>query len=122
MARLPLDRHLQWGSGSGKSLTLNQMVNILLDMKTHGDWNKALRFVPRRKVVDEKREYLNQQESRKDYRDKKENKNYRGHYTDDRDFQNFRENKENRERNQQRAHSEKFKFNLDTWGSKNNKR
>lgn len=52
MAKLPLDKYLQWGSGSGKSLTLNQMVKILLDMKKFGDWQKALRFVPKRKLVD----------------------------------------------------------------------
>ncbi|XP_044733117.1 mitochondrial ribonuclease P protein 1 homolog [Chrysoperla carnea] len=52
MKRLPLDRYLQWGSGSGKSLTLNQMVSILLDVKTTGDWNYALRHVPRRKVME----------------------------------------------------------------------
>ncbi|XP_023175147.2 mitochondrial ribonuclease P protein 1 homolog [Drosophila hydei] len=52
MARLPLDRYLQWGSGSGKSLTLNQMINIMLDIKKTGDWDTALRHVPRRKVVD----------------------------------------------------------------------
>ncbi|CAD7015478.1 unnamed protein product [Ceratitis capitata] len=45
MARLPLDRYLQWGSGSGKSLTLNQMVNILLDLKTTKDWAQALKHV-----------------------------------------------------------------------------
>ncbi|EDW85720.1 uncharacterized protein Dwil_GK23002 [Drosophila willistoni] len=52
MARLPLDRYLQWGSGSGKSLTLNQMINIMLDMKKTGDWDTALKHVPRRKIVD----------------------------------------------------------------------
>lgn len=51
MAKLPLDRYLQWGGGSGKSLTLNQMVSILLDIKTTGDWDYALRHVPRRKVL-----------------------------------------------------------------------
>uniref|UniRef100_T1GKH3 RNA (guanine-9-)-methyltransferase domain-containing protein 1 n=1 Tax=Megaselia scalaris TaxID=36166 RepID=T1GKH3_MEGSC len=52
MARLPLDRYLTWGAGSGKSLTLNQMVNILLDLKKTKDWNYALRHVPKRKIVD----------------------------------------------------------------------
>nr|CAI5828294.1 unnamed protein product [Callosobruchus analis] len=51
MAKLPLDRYLQWGSGSGKSLTLNQVVSILLDVQLNGDWNYALRHVPRRKLV-----------------------------------------------------------------------
>lgn len=53
MARLPLDRFLQWGSGSGKSLTLNQMTHILLDLKKTGDWTKALEHVPRRKIFNE---------------------------------------------------------------------
>lgn len=51
MARLPLDRYLQWGSGSGKSLTLNQMTHIMLDLKSTGDWNKSLSHVPRRKLL-----------------------------------------------------------------------
>ncbi|XP_064544068.1 mitochondrial ribonuclease P protein 1 homolog [Drosophila montana] len=52
MARLPLDQYLQWGSGSGKSLTLNQMITIMLDLKKTGDWNAALQHVPRRKIID----------------------------------------------------------------------
>ncbi|XP_049777847.1 mitochondrial ribonuclease P protein 1 homolog [Schistocerca cancellata] len=51
MAKLPLDRYLTWGAGSGKSLTLNQMIQILLEIKTSGDWGKALSFVPRRKLA-----------------------------------------------------------------------
>lgn len=50
MARLPLDTHLSWRPGSGKSLTLNQVCSILLDIKLTGDWAYALRHVPRRKV------------------------------------------------------------------------
>lgn len=53
MARLPLDRYLTWSSGSGKSLTLNQMVLIMLELKRTGDWRQALKYVPRRKVLDE---------------------------------------------------------------------
>lgn len=52
MAKLPLDRYLEWGAGSGKSLTLNQVMSIMLDMKVSGDWNHALRHVPRRKLAD----------------------------------------------------------------------
>ncbi|XP_075166908.1 tRNA methyltransferase roswell [Haematobia irritans] len=52
MARLPLDRYLQWGAGSGKSLTLNQMIKIMLDIKKTGDWTVALSHVPRRKLYD----------------------------------------------------------------------
>lgn len=51
MARLPLDKYLNWGAGSGKSLTLNQMVSILLDLKHTKDWNHALRHVPKRKLA-----------------------------------------------------------------------
>ncbi|KRT80697.1 hypothetical protein AMK59_5382, partial [Oryctes borbonicus] len=53
MLKLPVDRYLQWRAGSGKNLTLNQMILVLLDIKATGDWNYALRHVPRRKVVDE---------------------------------------------------------------------
>lgn len=52
MAKFPLDRYLQWGSGSGKSLTLNQVASILLDVKHTGNWKHALRHVPRRKLVE----------------------------------------------------------------------
>nr|XP_023020170.1 mitochondrial ribonuclease P protein 1 homolog [Leptinotarsa decemlineata] len=52
MAKLPLDRYLQWGAGSGKSLTLNQVTSILLDAKKTGNWEIALRHVPRRKLMD----------------------------------------------------------------------
>lgn len=51
MAKFPLDKYLHWGSGSGKSLTLNQVTSILLDIKHTGDWEYALRHVPRRKIV-----------------------------------------------------------------------
>lgn len=50
MARLPLDRYLSFGGGSGKSLTLNAMMSIMLEIKTHGQWESALRHVPRRKL------------------------------------------------------------------------
>lgn len=51
MARLPLDTHLKWGSGGGKSLTLDQMIRIMLDWKMTRSWDVALRKnVPRRKV------------------------------------------------------------------------
>lgn len=52
MAKLPLDRYLQWGSGSGKSLTLNQVINIMNDMKVTGDWAHSLRHVPKRKLAE----------------------------------------------------------------------
>lgn len=58
MARLPLDHYLQWGSGSGKTLTLNQVLSILLDLKKSNDWSTALRHVPRRKIVDVQEERI----------------------------------------------------------------
>ena len=54
MAKLPLDSYLNWGAGSGKSLTLNSMTNIMLELKTSGNWRKALEFVPQRKLVKNK--------------------------------------------------------------------
>ncbi|XP_012879558.1 PREDICTED: mitochondrial ribonuclease P protein 1 [Dipodomys ordii] len=46
--RLPLDKYLQWDIGT-KNLTLDQMIRILLCLKNTGDWQEALRFVPKRK-------------------------------------------------------------------------
>nr|CAG4642787.1 EOG090X0D3U [Evadne anonyx] len=54
MAKLPLDSYLNWGSGSGKSLTLNSMVNIMLELKKSGNWKKALEHIPQRKLVKNK--------------------------------------------------------------------
>ncbi|XP_025729302.1 tRNA methyltransferase 10 homolog C [Callorhinus ursinus] len=45
---LPLDRYLQWDTGT-KNLTLDQMMRILLCLKNGGSWEEALKFVPRRK-------------------------------------------------------------------------
>ncbi|XP_013775971.1 mitochondrial ribonuclease P protein 1 homolog [Limulus polyphemus] len=50
MAKLPLDLYLSWGLGS-KSLTLNQVMQILLEVKKSGNWSKALKYVPRRKLM-----------------------------------------------------------------------
>lgn len=57
MAKLPLDYYLEWGAGSGKSLTINQVISILLDVKRTGDWNYAFRHVPRRKLADFQLQY-----------------------------------------------------------------
>nr|CAG4652152.1 EOG090X0D3U [Triops cancriformis] len=59
MQKLPLDRYLDWGAGSGKSLTLNQMLSILLELRLSGDWEKALAHVPRRKVRSEPLSFSN---------------------------------------------------------------
>ncbi|XP_012332213.1 tRNA methyltransferase 10 homolog C [Aotus nancymaae] len=45
---LPLDKYLQWGVGT-KNLTLDQMMRILLCLKNTGNWEEALKFVPKRK-------------------------------------------------------------------------
>lgn len=50
MAKLPLEKYLAWGSSSDKSLTLNQMMNILLDIRHTKDWKKALEHIPNRKL------------------------------------------------------------------------
>ncbi|XP_060529738.1 mitochondrial ribonuclease P protein 1 homolog [Cylas formicarius] len=52
MYKFPLDRYLHWGAGSGKSLTLNHCVSIMMDIKNTGNWEYALRHVPKRKLVD----------------------------------------------------------------------
>jgi len=49
MKKLPLDKHLNWGIGS-KSLTVNQMGNILIELRDSRSWEKALKFVPTRKI------------------------------------------------------------------------
>lgn len=53
MARLPLDRYLDWGSNSGKTLTLDQMMKIMLEFKMSRKWDCALKHVPRRKIVND---------------------------------------------------------------------
>ncbi|EZA52426.1 hypothetical protein DMN91_012076 [Ooceraea biroi] len=50
MLKLPVDKYLEWGSGSGKSFTINQMMKIMLDLRHTGDWNLALQNVPSRKL------------------------------------------------------------------------
>lgn len=46
--RLPLNKYIKFHSH--KTLTLDQMVNILLELKKSRDWPKALKHVPRRKI------------------------------------------------------------------------
>lgn len=50
MAKLPLENYLPWGTGSGKSLTINQMMDILLQLRHTKDWKEALQYVPTRKL------------------------------------------------------------------------
>ncbi|XP_014367006.2 mitochondrial ribonuclease P protein 1 homolog [Papilio machaon] len=54
MAKLPLDRYMEWAPGANKSLNINHMVPILLDLKVSGDWDHALRHIPRRKLMETK--------------------------------------------------------------------
>ncbi|XP_015183105.1 PREDICTED: mitochondrial ribonuclease P protein 1 homolog [Polistes dominula] len=56
MEKLPLDRYLNWGSGSNKCLTLNQVLAILLDIKYTKDWMTSLfNHIPIRKLQPEQR-------------------------------------------------------------------
>lgn len=49
-ARLPLDEYLHWGQSSSKTLALQHMTKILLDMKATKNWSKAFDSIPRRKL------------------------------------------------------------------------
>uniref|UniRef100_W8CBV6 RNA (guanine-9-)-methyltransferase domain-containing protein 1 n=1 Tax=Ceratitis capitata TaxID=7213 RepID=W8CBV6_CERCA len=115
MARLPLDRYLQWGSGSGKSLTLNQMVNILLDLKTTKDWAQALKHVPRRKLLDMESE--GQQQKR--LLEKRANRlNFNLN-----DVLDEKRNKGREEQRQKiRTHMKNTPFDVDAWGAKKKNR
>lgn len=119
MARLPLDRYLEWGAGSGKSLTINQMVHIMLEMKKHGDWERALRIVPRRKIAErlrpppERQNFTNEQSQM--YQS-----NRRRHQATSQS-RDFDEKQSPPQRSfQERKHFDRYRFNLDTWGSKTN--
>lgn len=48
-ARLPLEQFVQW-KNSSKTLTLDQMIKIMLEFKLTGDMSKAIQHVPTRKV------------------------------------------------------------------------
>ncbi|KAJ6638254.1 Mitochondrial ribonuclease P protein 1 like [Pseudolycoriella hygida] len=56
MARLPLDIYLNWGTSSCKSLTLDQMMTIMLEIKTSQNWSSALKHVPVRKIARDDRD------------------------------------------------------------------
>ncbi|CAO1432244.1 unnamed protein product [Diamesa hyperborea] len=118
MARLPLDRYLQWGAGSGKSLTLNQMVNILLEMKKYGDWERALKFVPRRKLNDNRN--YNRNDDRNDFRSM--NRERYQQNSDRNDNQRDYNDKRIPNYSKERKHYEKFKFDMNSWGSTNSNR
>ena len=44
--RLPLDRYVKFGGGSGKSLTIDQVYNILMTLKHTNSWVEALKYIP----------------------------------------------------------------------------
>lgn len=48
-ARLPLDRYIKFHSH--KTLTLDQMTRILLELKRSQNWSEAFKHIPRRKVL-----------------------------------------------------------------------
>lgn len=54
MAKLPLDRYLEWAPGSKKNLNINHMIPILLDLKLTKNWEIALKHIPRRKLMETK--------------------------------------------------------------------
>lgn len=47
-ARLPLSKYIRFFSH--KTLTLDQMTNIMLELKRSQDWVRALKYVPSRKI------------------------------------------------------------------------
>jgi len=50
--RFPIDRYVKFGGGSGKTLTLDQVYNILMTLKHTGSWMDAFQFIPQRKVIE----------------------------------------------------------------------
>ncbi|XP_014487329.1 PREDICTED: mitochondrial ribonuclease P protein 1 homolog [Dinoponera quadriceps] len=63
MARLPVEKYLDWGSGSTKNFTINQVLSIILDLRHTKSWEKALQHIPIRKLR-EHREYKGNQKFR----------------------------------------------------------
>lgn len=57
MAKFPINQYLTWGTSSSKSLTLDQSIKVMLDLRHTGDWKKALENVPTRKLKPA-REYM----------------------------------------------------------------
>ncbi|KAM0734940.1 Mitochondrial ribonuclease P protein 1-like protein [Formica fusca] len=64
MGKLPLERYMEWGPSSCKRFSIDQMINILLDLRYTGNWKKALRHVPNRKLK-ESREFKLQKQLRR---------------------------------------------------------
>lgn len=57
MAKLPVENYLDWGSGSTKNFTVNQVLSIMLDLRHTRCWKQAFQHVPVRKLR-ESREYM----------------------------------------------------------------
>lgn len=51
MAKFPIEKYLDWGTSASKTLTLDQSLKIMLDLRHTGDWKKALKHVPTRKLT-----------------------------------------------------------------------
>lgn len=49
MAKLPLDRFFHFKGD--KTLTLDQVLKIMLDLKSTGSWTEAFKHLPKRKIV-----------------------------------------------------------------------
>lgn len=67
MAKFPLDKYLDWGASSSKNLTLDQALNIMLDLQRDSNWQKALDHIPKRKL----KSYRNYQLMRQIQRDQR---------------------------------------------------
>lgn len=83
MAKFPLDRYYTFQGG--KCLTINQVADILLEMKVSNDWKKALsQAVPKRKIGAEITELdfeeKMQKEIKKDIFKKKFDNREKGHF------------------------------------------
>lgn len=50
MMKLPLSEKTEWGTGSSKNLPINQVHNIMLDLKYTKNWDIAMQNVPKRKL------------------------------------------------------------------------
>ncbi|XP_032666299.1 mitochondrial ribonuclease P protein 1 homolog [Odontomachus brunneus] len=58
MAKLPIEKYLDWGRSSTKSFTLNQMLCIMLDLKYTRSWEQAFQHVPTRKLKQSREQML----------------------------------------------------------------
>lgn len=58
MAKFPIDQYLTWGASSSRSLTLDQSIRIMLDLRHTGDWNEALKNTPTRKLKSAREQQL----------------------------------------------------------------